>query len=292
MQSLLFLLPFFFWTLLASAQDNYRLLDQATLAICEQDTAEAIVFLKVFLRKYPDDPLFELSKLRLGQFYLSQGKADRAIQQLQELLAAENRSFEILKRGTGYFLSPIAYPPLLNRNCRHIFNTYSFRAIKFDACKTLSNIYLQKRQFDKAVQILLLGQYKHFPHTGCGNGDFDILMRIQYDLGLIMLEKGDTSKAIAHLFRSVLYDGSPPFEIYLDKLRAVLEDCYTSAQINGLLDDIVASARVKTVQKDESFQAYFFVRVLKHEVNLYRNLRLESFQERLMRDEVLQALRE
>ena len=215
----------------------YKLIDSASINLCEKDTAKTIELLSDFMNEYPYSGIDRLVGVKLGQLYTETGDFFEAEKVFYTVL-----STTYLRKDATTFSSKEI------ENCALMIDGNKFKEADANACFGLYYLMMKEKSYEKAYEYLILANTTYLPYKECGNGvEMSIINHNKYFVDYF-LKTGDTTKAINKSLDIILED----YRYRVSKenvgiLRAVLLKKYTSKQINDEIEKGILSLYKKTI---------------------------------------------
>ncbi len=144
--------------------ENFRIrkiLDSATLYLCNNDTSKALEILTRFVEDYKNTGMDKLVNVRIGQLYFDKRNIFLAQKKYKEVMESEELSFPHLVSYRRDF-EP--------KKCEEIVSFSDYKIIKYLACLSAFKSAMFEKDYFKAYQMLVLVESTHFPQKiECGN---------------------------------------------------------------------------------------------------------------------------
>lgn len=192
-----------------------RLLDNATLAFCDGDTAKAISFYETIAKDHPNDAMVVMTNRILGDLYRIKG----AVKEAKETMLH------------AFYYKPENYPFVREVDCPKMNYKYNISTAKADLCVAISQLYLSQRQYDSSVFFLEQADKEYLPYKECANGIYTYKSFLSTYFADTYLAMGDTTKAIARLL-DFFMNQEANRALLTGKLKSIVLEKWTQEEIN------------------------------------------------------------
>ena len=163
---------------------QFKILIEVNTSLCQGDTMTTINLLNQYTLDFPKSVMTKMVKVKTGQLYIDLGNLVMA-----ETLFNSVLDMPVGNQGVLFYFEK-------KEICKPIFEFSNYKEANSNACIALNYIEMKRRNYEKALDYLVLAETKYFPSTGCGNGDDMNRAIIQEHFIKYYLSIGDTTNAI------------------------------------------------------------------------------------------------